>query len=237
MSQLFTARKIAEDALKKIGSLSINDDGADPAEMEEALHWLDLEMAFLSGTEPLLWLVPDTIPVPLTGAQKTYKLSTALGANFPVDGIQFPKHAMLDLGNMNEEPVEIIGRLEYDRIARKDQSGSPTRIFIDRLVEPTMTIWPVIGTGVTGLSINLTFQTFAPKFSGNGRRATGLRAAWQRWAIYQVAAGIGDGTVRKLPDREVTTLRAIAESSRSRLAGFENSDHASPPRLTAFRDY
>lgn len=237
MSTKLSARQICEHALRRIGAFSINDDGADGTEMTVALQNLDMELAELAGTSRLLFLVPDTLSITLTGGIKSYDIDDVLGQAAPDLGIQFPISASLDISNGNETPIEIVTRPKYEEIKRKDTTGNPEIIFIDRLDDPKMLVYPVPAVGVTTLKIKLVVQTFAPEFSGNGQKATSLRVAWNKWAVLQLAAAIGDGPVRQLPDAEVNKIVALAEASRQRLEAFENRDHHSYPRLVEFRDF
>lgn len=235
MSRIFSAREICENALRVIGSLSVNDTAAPKHELDIALRWLDIELAELAGVEEVLWLVPDTLEVPLTATVASYDLDGTLGSDAPADGIQFPKSAKLDHGSGDETDLTIITRREYEDIDNKAQSGTPEKIYIDRLADPKMFIWPVIG--VAGFKVRLLVQTFGPTIKGNGQMATSLRASWNKWAINQTAAAIGNGPVRKLPRSEVSDLNVLAERSRRRLLAFENREHTNTPRRTAYRDF
>lgn len=241
MSILLTAREISEKALRKAGVLSINDDAAEGPELAETLGWLDLIVAELAGTERCFFFIPDTLSIPLSADTPSYDLDGTLGADGPADGIQFPIFATIATidNNGSETPIEIVRRRQYEELAKKATTGTPDRIFIDRLNDPKMFVYPVPGTGASGLAIKLVVQTFAPQYrlSQSGNKATGLRAAWQLWAITKLAAEIGDGPVRRLPKSEVDSFRRDAEVSLNRLTAFENREHNSMPHVTAFRDY
>lgn len=232
-----SARRICEAALRKIGSYTLNDAGAEANEVEEALFWLDLGVKELAGTERCFWLIPATLSMPLTASTKAYDLMAVLAADAPEDGIQFPVEATLVDGNGNRTPLERIGRREYEALTNPDSSGEPDRVFIDRLGKPTLYTYPVLGADATGYSIDLVVQTFAPAHTiKNAGEAHGLREAWERWAIFHVSADIGEGPVRRLPAGEVLGYRQQAEISRARLLAFENREHASY-RPIAFRDF
>lgn len=234
MSQLFSARELCTESLRLIGSVSVNDSAADPEELSIALRWLDLEAAELAGTQTCFWLIPAALSIPLTGGQKAYDLDNTLGADTPDDGIQFPVSATVKTGTNAEHMIDIIHRLEYDAIPDKDRTGLPEKIYLDRLEDLKMYTWPVLGAGVTGATVELTVQTFAPDFRGNGQKATGFRAAWQKWAINKNAYNVGRGPVRRLPRSETADLKKDAEDSLMKLNAFENRQHTSRPRQTPF---
>ncbi|HEC14945.1 MAG TPA: hypothetical protein ENI72_04220, partial [Rhodospirillales bacterium] len=137
MSLEFSAKKICEKALRKIGAFSINDSAADGDELNEALEALDLLVAEQAGSTTCFWLIPATVSIPLTGGTATYDLISVLGASAPTDGIQFPVYATLKTDGGNETPLSIVTRDEYEGISKKTAGGSPDRIWIDRLKKPT----------------------------------------------------------------------------------------------------
>jgi len=237
MSLLFTAKQICELALQSIGAYSINDTAAEPEHLKRALSWLDLNMAELAGVQRMFWLVPSTLTISLTANTRTYDLLTTLGASAPADGIQFPVGAHLEDGNGNRTPLELLRRDEYEGLSKLTTTGTPDRIHIDRLTEPTMSVYPI--PTVATFKVELVVQTFAPSFadSRDGALATGLRAAWQKWAVNKLAASIGNGPVRKLPRQEIIDYEQLADISRRELLAFENREHESGPPVTAFRDF
>ena len=225
MSTLFTARELIELALTKIGAYTPSDWGPDPDEVETGMRWLDLNLAQLSGTHRIFFHVPATVSVPLTAGVQDYLLLDVLSPNTPEDGIQFPLDAWLEDAGGNRTELRIVTRQTFESVSDIDRSGTPERIWIDRLTEPTMRTWPVLGTGNTGYTVKLTLQTFAPSFATDDEgRATGLRAAWQRWATLQIAADLGDGPVRRLPLSEIQPWKNEAVQIKRQLAAFENRE-------------
>ena len=207
--------------------------------MSEVLFWLDLNMAELSGVEECWWLVPATLSLALTGGTQSYDLLSVLGTSAPADGFMFPLEAHLNDGNGNRTELQIVRRSEIESHSSPATTGSPEQIHIDRLATPTLKTYPTLAAGLTGYTIDLVIQTFSKTVSDtkNGEEATGLRATWQRWAIYQVASDVGDGTVRRLTAAEVREFTAKAELARTRLLKFENREHANHLQIISYRDY
>lgn len=58
MSRILLANELAENALRLVGSYSINDVGANPTEFDQAIRALDKNVAQLVGTMRTWWLVP-----------------------------------------------------------------------------------------------------------------------------------------------------------------------------------
>jgi hypothetical protein len=65
------------------------------------MTWLDLIMAQQAGSTRMFNLIPDTLSITLTNGTTEYDLNTALGADLPLDRVQFPVEAWLedDAGN------------------------------------------------------------------------------------------------------------------------------------------
>jgi hypothetical protein len=234
----FNARKICEKALRKIGAFPINDTAADPEHLDEALDWLDLNLAQVSGTGRAFWLVPSTLPLPLTAETAEYDLLDVLATNAPDDGIQSVVSAVLDDGNGNRTPLTLIGRAEFEEIAVPATTGTPDRVYVDRLNNPTLTTYPVLGAGITGYTIQLVVQTFSKDFASHktGNTATGLRETYQKWCIYDLAASLGDGSIIKLPERELAGIRSVAKDAFDKLDAFDNRENSAASRIQ-FRDF
>lgn len=95
MSAVLSAVEICERALRAIGAFPVTDSAADGEQLREAMTWLDLIMAEVAGTGKLFNLIPNTISLNLINGTSRYDLNTALGANLPIDQVQFPVQAML----------------------------------------------------------------------------------------------------------------------------------------------
>ncbi len=235
MSTKYTSLAICEMALRKIGSFSINDESANASEMMVTLDSLDLIMAELSGVERCWWLIPKTIQIPLILDVSDYDITTVLIDNDLLDGIQFPYDANLDNGEGVITEITMRTRARWDKLFSNNTSGTPSDIYINRHSSPTMQVYPIPGEGIDGSSINLSFQSFAPSVGSINNEAHGLREAWQRWAVFQLAADIGDGPVRKLPARDIQGFEKRAAIALTKLLSFENKEHESQPIKTAFR--
>lgn len=238
MSHLLSAKELCERALRLIGAFSIVDSQADAEEMAEALFWLDLIVAELSGTSRILFLVPDTMTLPLTAGKGTYVMQDDLGTGAPKNGIEFPVECWIENAGGNRFPVKMVSRREFEEMNHND-TGTPTHVYIDRLGSPTLRTYPTLGAEVAdGTYIKIVAQTYAETFAKtNGVKATGLRAAWQRWCIYELASNIGAGPVRRVSAGEIRDIKAIAEEAKKRLLAYENKEHLGLPQITEFRDF
>lgn len=93
MSSVLSAGQICALALRAIGAFPAHESAPDGDYLREAMSWLDLIMAELAGTTRLFSLIPQTVGFTLTNGQTTYDLDSALGADLPIDKVQFPVEA------------------------------------------------------------------------------------------------------------------------------------------------
>jgi len=226
-----SAKEIVERALRKIGSLSINDTAADTIELEEGLHWLDLIMSELAGTEYINFLVEDKVSFALSADTQVYNLKTVAGADWPNDGMAFPLSAYAETGSSRQE-VKLLSKARFDALDTA-AGGGPQYAYIDRSSDPVLKVWPTPGDD--NVTFELTFQKFSSTFYGNSNSQTGLRPSWQRWAIYALAAEIGDGPVRRLPLREVDRFGKLADVTLFKLQAFDRSFETANP-ITPYYD-
>jgi hypothetical protein len=237
-SSLFSARDIAELALQKIGAFTVNDEAADPVELDRALEHMEIEIAELAGTERCQWLVPATVKLELAPGVAEYDLLDQLGSEAPSLMIAYVIEARLVDAGGNERPLELIRRSAYEEIPNKTAAGTPQKIHVDRLNDrPRLLVYPVPrdadGDGEAEESIKLTVQTYAPSVLGAethetaGVIAHGLDRAWQKWLVNATALAIGDGPVRQLDAGKLNRLRALTEASRAALLAYQNREKIS----------
>lgn len=230
----FSAYRIAEKALRKIGAFPVTDSAADPMEMREALDWLTIIMAEFAGKARVFWLVPETVIIPLTATVASYNIKTA-ATNYPELGVQFPIEAFLEDDAGNRSPIEIVQRSVYENVCNIDDPGPVDIVYIDRLYPPTLYTYPVLADTSKSYFVKLTVQTFAPDFQGNTDRSTSLRSAWQNWCIYKLALALGDGSITRVADTELAGFAAQAASSYRDLFAYEQREHESTPPVCDYR--
>lgn len=241
MARLLTIREICERALRKIGSFSMADTGADPAEMEETVLWLDMIVSHLASSTRAWWLVPATASITLTAGETSLNLAQAVGTSQAPYGVQFPISAtILRSTSVYEEPIKIFKRFEWDAIEDKTETGAPEAIFIDRLRDPTLFWNPLVAADdTTTYTLKLTFQSFTQDLTAANleSKATQLHNAWNLYLVAALAAEVGDGPVRKLPQGEVDRMRVQVRKLEDELLSFEALQHADEPRQVAYNDF
>lgn len=239
MGTVLTIRAVCERSLRKIGAYSINDSAAEGAHLEEAASWLDMLIGHLSGTQRALWFIPKTARLPLIANQQEYDLNSSL-IPVPTRGVQFPIRARLYSTASATEigDLALLRRVEYDEIANKLATGAPASVYIDRLsINNKLYPWPVPTDGT--YEIRLTFETFSDKLNNEPLENTklALPEAWNLWAVIALAAQIGNGPVRKLPEDEVDDMQDEAAKLLMDLEPYSNQEHADEPRLVNYVDF
>lgn len=231
-SSLYTAREMVERACRKIGATAINDDAVEHENMREALWWFDMMLAHYAAKRPYLGLYRDELEITLAEDDGSYTLRVELNASLPT-GVQYPVEAMLQDANGNRTPLGIVTHREFRRLAVPTTSGRPTMVYIDRLNDPVMRVYPIPGENEDGWKIILTVQTFSPTVRPRNvnrdtaltNQPTGLRIGWQLWGVTQLSAIIGNGPVRTLPIERIRDYRGEAAMYEADLMAFENREH------------
>ena len=127
-----------------------------------------------------LWAV-DLVTVPLVQGQATYNVDlntvTMLDAYMVVD-------------NGNGQPIDRIilpvSRTEYASYPNKAQQGFPTTFWMDRLLSPTVTLWPV----PDGSEASLTYYALQQSQDANydSGQQPAIPYAWLKAFAYGLAA-------------------------------------------------
>lgn len=235
MPRLLSIREICERSLRKIGSYSINDDGARAEEMEEAQQWLDLIVGHLTGRRRTWWLVPVNATIPLVAGQASYTLDQTL---FPDAGMQFAISAWSrNLADGRREEVPIKRRQEWEELPLLNP-GQPSAVYISRDRIPTLRLYPVQPNPVTH-ALDLTYQRFSADITARSVNAAmpDVRETWNLYLITALAYELGNGPVRKLPQDEVREMKAAATDLLADLEAYDAHEQANEPRRTAFNDF
>lgn len=238
MSKVFTAKEICERALRVMGAFPISESAAEGEDLREAMFWLDLILAEISGTADwLIHQVPDVLSLTLEAAKQEYVLSTELGsAAYPDDGIQNIQQCWLEDSGGNRSDISIVNKATFEDVTDPDETGTPKRVFIDRTVTPSPTLktFPTLPADETETyTLKLLVQTFSPNVSPGGVSgnkpedsvAHGFRPAWQRFLVYRLAVDLSSGAVRRLPDASVRDFQKKADEARNLLEARDNRDN------------
>lgn len=238
MSQVFTAKQIAEEALGAIGAFPVTESAADPEHLRRAMTWLDLILAEIGGNNKIFALIPATLSFPLINGQSDYNLNQTLGANLPPEKIQNPVEAWLEDQAGNRTPIEIatFDKFEAAKTASSPSpTGPPCLIHIDRLADtPILRTFPAADVADTNTyTLKLAVQTYAPNVApagvtgtqSQGAILTKFRQAWQRYLILQLAHDLGSGPIFKIAQTSLDNFAKKAGGSLLDLKAYENREH------------
>lgn len=237
MSRRLKANQIAERALRQIRAYSINDEQADAEELLEALYWMDMAVAYRTGTEKCHWLQSETVNMPLVAGQIQYDLADQLGTAWPSTGIAWVTAAYLSsTDGANQVPMEMLTRRQYEEASGSGSTGQQDALYIDRQTENEQVFLLTAPSSSPG-SINFVLQKLAKDLVNNptnpGNLDHGFHQAWQLWLTMETAAYIGDGPVRKLPKQEIDDLLSKAGDMWEKLKVRNDKETRSEPRRVA----
>lgn len=235
MARTMEVREVCERALRKIGTYSIRDTGADAAELAEARHWLDMVVAHVTtGRRRTWWLVQQTIPLTLEAGVIAYDLTDLMSGASPISHVI--KVTAVETQTGRRTPVDIVRRWMWEE-RDISESGPPAMVYIDRGTEPTLNVWPIPTSPVTH-SLDLVIQRESPDLVTGvvTEQMAAFRNAWNLYLVTALAAQLGNGPVRKLPQDEVRDMQAEAERLLRDLEAFDAHEQANEPRRIMFHD-
>jgi hypothetical protein len=208
---LYSARKIAEEALRKIGVFSINDSEAQQNHLEIANEWLGVILDE-AGAIGLPFLREKTFDIAFVEGETSYSLADAT-----ISGVIFPLNAWLihtSLGTVRQ--IDLLTREDWDRCITGKAliDGEPQNIFVDQVGLRTLHIDRIPTEDVAQTyQIRIRAQTYS-ETSTTAENGTlmALPPMWNMWAIYALASHLGNGTIRRLPDNILGEFRGHAAS-------------------------
>jgi hypothetical protein len=237
MARILEIREICERALRRIGTYSIRDSGADAAELEEARLWLDMVMGHLAARQRTWWLTPETAQVPMTVGVADYPLASALPAGDPLSATIMVK--AVDLASAQRDDVHLARRWEWEaRTEVQPDSGRQWMVYVDRTPSPVLRIYP---TPVDPLThrLEVVFQRVSPDLTTGPvtEKVLKFRQAWNLYIVTALAAQIGNGPVRKMPADEVREMQSQAKDLLFDLECFDSHEQAGEPRLITYNEF
>jgi hypothetical protein len=235
MPNYLTAKALAEEALKEIGSFSPSMEQADIGELRVALSRLEMILNSKIGHNQTAgyW---RTIDIDIAASDNDYKISSYANT----DGVQYVFSANRIDSNGSVFPLEMLTQREWDE-KNKTETGSVEAIFITRDNDGYVHTYPKPPAGITtgDTKIQLRVQTFAPKIDHKGIADNDMfiRPTWYWWAVTKLAYAIGRGAVRRLPDGELRRLKDDYMQEEKDLMAGDNHDMTGIPYTTEPEDY
>lgn len=246
MPAQLTVREICESALRKIGAVGIYED-PDPELMFLAGRWLDMIVGHVAGNRRRTYFLIQPIQIPLVADTRAYVIKdSATDGTWPEPGLHFPVAAWVTQGDDDHRyDVEIVGKRDFDDLADPSETGRPTCCYIDRLYNKTVYVWPVpadadytLHVTAQRFSNDLTLEKRSDRAMKQPERAMDLTPTWNLWAVTALAAQLGGGAVRRLPDGEVRDLQQQASDLLGDLDGFEDQEHGDTAlQQTVYKDF
>lgn len=230
MPTLFSAKDIAEEALKKIGRFPTSQSQANAVDLTRALRMLELILQASHGEQSMIG-GKGTLQVPLVATVRNYPLQYLANPA----GVQIVFDAeLLEVASGSVTPLKVLEEEEFFKRNLTD-TGLPCEIYVNKGPEatPSMQIHPYLGPDVaSGLyKIYLQIQTFATTISERniGSRTINIRPTFYLWAITKLAYQLGTGTIRRLPRQETDQFKLDYEEMEIKLVGFDGNDNSNQP--------
>lgn len=232
MARQLTVAQVCERALRKIGAYSIRDTGARAIEMAETREWLDLVIGHVASRKRTWWLVPSTARLTLASGVASYGLAANLSGAPEVQHVVALYTVNLTTGD--REPLAIARRQEWEERDATLGAGPACKAWIDRSRAPVLHLHPAPPNPVVE-AIDVVFQSFAPDQARGTytQRIADIRDGWNLYLVTALAAEIGDGPVRKLPQDEVRGMKRDAQMLYDDLAAYDDHEQADEPRLVS----
>lgn len=232
MARQLSVAQVCERALRKIGAFSIRDTAARTIEMAEAREWLDLVIGHVSSLKRTWWMVPSTARLTLASGTTAYNLRENL-ADAPAVQHVVALYSV-NLTTNERDPIAICRRQEWEERDATLAAGRACMAWIDRSRDPVLHLHPAPPDPVTE-AIDVVFQSFAPDQARGTytQRIEEIRDGWNLYLVTALAAEIGDGPVRKLPQDEVRGMRRDAQRLYDDLAAYDDHEQADEPRLVS----
>jgi hypothetical protein len=233
--KLLTVTEICERALRKIGAYSINDTGADPVELEESRAWLDMIVGHVSSRKRTWWLVPSTGAVTLVADTASYALVDELTGGPDVQHVVGVWLTNTTSGD--RLPLDLLRRQAFEDLGT-EEVGPPTKVWIDRSRVPTLHVWPTPQTPIEH-RLDVVYQKFSDDSVALDptSRMPDMRESWNLYLVTALAAEIGSGPVRRLPQDEVKEARARAAELLFDLEAFDEGESPGEFRRTEYVDF
>jgi hypothetical protein len=168
-----------------------------------------------------LWQV-DLVTVPLVQGQATYSVQSNTVVMLD---------AYIEYGNPPIDRIILpVSRTEYASYANKAQQGMPTTFWMDRLLSPTVTLWPVPDGSQTSLKYYRLVQVQDANM--NGTEQVDIPQIWLEAFAFALAFRLA---IIWAPEKAVS-LKALADetySSASR-TGVETAQQYISPTLSGY---
>lgn len=245
MGRMLTAREICERALRAVEAFPLSESAPDGEMLREALSWLDIIMGEVGGTNRLFHLTTTSLPVVLQGGVQNYALRSSMGANFPIDGMQFPVHAFIIEPGGQPMPLDIVSLETWRTYANDGQKGIPHTVYVDRQPSPVLRTFPTLPNDLTGYTLRLDVQRYTPTVAPggvtgnapNGSVVHGFREAWQRYLILRLSHDLGMGPIGKIGEASLNRFERHYKESLILLKRFDNQEHDDEPPVAKAYDF
>jgi hypothetical protein len=204
-----TREQIARAVLGKLGILAAGDTGLS-VDTDLVYEALDLRLKEFHRLG-IYWRKVDPLPISFT-------LSAGVNSASATSDILFPV-ALSAVNNSSDDPVEIIGKIQYTKIENKEEQGVPLKVLWHG--DAKFTFWPVPTANTT---IKLLYEKIATDTTAGS--APDIDVSMMRWLRDILAYDIGDDF--GLPEQKMMRFKIESEIAERniRKLGVQHTDYA-----------
>lgn len=226
---VLNAAGIAEGALETLGTFSVYDVSADPAEFDTALRRLQKVTAYIVATEKPWWFVPTRQTIPLEADKSDYIMQGLLSVD-----LQYVRDAWLINGS-NRIEIDLLTKNEYLKRVNNPSTGTPNGVYVPRNDNPTLVVVPT--PTIDGYSLELNGFGYSNDLTQDGGAVThGFPEAWELCLMYQTAYDLGLGPITRLPKSDRDDIKKEGDKMMRALRAYNDDSNTNKPAKTAYRD-
>lgn len=192
--------------------------------MEDARLALNMLQASWGNDTPNLWTV-ELVSVDLTEGVATYNVDAdtimVLDAYLRTGDLD-------DVASLSDRIIWPLSRTEYAAMPNKSLSGAPTTFWFNRLLAPTITLWPVPDTTSSDNDVHQ-LQYYRCKVMDDALVPNGVTLDIPRWWQLAIAFGLADLLAFSYPPEDPGVADKIAARALRELSNAKEQDTENVP--------
>jgi hypothetical protein len=228
---VWSAAKVAEEALRTVGVYSTYDVEPDPEDFNVALGRLHALTAYIVATEQLHFFREVEQTIVLEANRESYPLSSFLTTN-----LQYIENIQYTYNDGTRQPVKLVTLTKLEELKLEhNELNTPDYAYAER--EDSGLLFPYGVPKVAGYKFLIRGRRFSSDLDTNGGSVpTEFAEAWSLCLVNLLAHNIGSGPVTTLPAGERKEIKIEGERMKRALIAYNQHANVAQPRQTAYHD-